>query len=49
MFDKLAELDIPRESVICLQWRPSRDMQITFVDVETKKKFVSHVVIRFRD
>ena len=49
MFDKLAELNIPKESVVCLQRRPSRDMQITFVDVETKKKFVSNVVIRFRD
>ena len=49
VFAKLAELNIPKESVVCLQWRPLRDMQITFVDVETKKKFVSNIVIRFRD
>ena len=45
VFDKLAELDIPRESVLCLQQRPSRDMLITFVDMETKLKFVNNVVI----
>ena len=49
VFDKLAELDIPRESVTCLHRRPSRDMQITFVDVETKNKFVSNVALRFQD
>ena len=49
VFDKLAELDIPRESVTCLHRRPSRDMQITFVDVETKNKFVSNVALRFTD
>ena len=49
VFDKLTELEIPRESVLCLQKRPSRDMLITFVDEETKNKFVSCVAVRFRD
>ena len=49
VFNKLAELDIPRESVVCLQRCPSRDMIITFVDEETKNKFVSNVVLRLRD
>lgn len=49
VFDKLAELEIPRESVTCLQRRPSRDMVITFIDVETKNKFVSNVALRFHD
>ena len=44
VFDKLTELDIPRESVVCLQRRPSRDMLITFVDMETKIKFVNNVI-----
>ena len=49
VFDKLVELDFPRESVLCLQRRPSGDMVITFVDQKTKRKFVSRVVIRFWD
>ena len=49
VFDKLAELGIPRESIVCLQRRPSRDMLITFKDEETKNKFVSRVTVRFRD
>lgn len=49
VFDKLGEMGIPRESVVCLQRRPSRDMLITFIDEETKNKFVSCVSIRFRD
>ena len=46
---KLAELEITRESVTCLQWHPSHDMVITFVDVETKNKFVSNVALHFND
>jgi len=38
VFDKLGEIGIVRESVVCLQRRPSRDMLITFIDVETKNK-----------
>ena len=49
VFDKLAKLEIPREAVTCLQRRPSRDMVITFIDVETKNKFVSNVALRFHD
>ena len=49
VFDKLTELDIPRESVLCLQRRPSGDMVITFTNEHVKKKFVSNVVIRFRE
>ncbi len=49
VFDKLAELDIPRESVVCLARRPSRDMIITFKDQATKNHFVSYVAIRFHD
>ena len=49
VFDKLVELDIARESVTCLQRRPLHNMVITFVDVETKNKFVSYVVLRFRN
>ena len=49
VFDKLAELEIPRESVVCLQRHPSPYMLITFVEMETKNKFVSHVAICFRD
>ena len=48
VFDKLTQLDIPRESVLCLQRRPSGDMVITFTNEQVKKKFVSNVVIRFR-
>jgi len=49
VFDKLAELDIPRESVVCLQRRPSRAMLITFKTEQIKNKFVSRVTVRFRD
>ena len=49
VFDKLEELGIPRDSVVCLQRRPSRDVLITFIDEETKNKFVSCVAVRFRD
>ena len=35
VFDKLSELDIPHEAVVCLQRRPSRDMLITFKDEGT--------------
>ena len=49
VFDKLDELAIPRESVVCLQRRPSREVLITFTDEATKNKFVSAVVLRFRD
>lgn len=49
VFDKLKQLDIPRESVLCLQRRPSGDMVITFTNEHVKKKFVSNVVIRFRE
>ena len=47
VFDKLVESDIARESVTCLQRRPLHDMVITFVDMETKNKFVSNVALRF--
>ena len=49
VFDKLAELEIPRESVVCLARRPSRDMIITFKDQATKNPFVSYVAIRFQN
>lgn len=49
VFDKLSQLDIPRESVLCLQRRPSGDTTITFTNEAVKKKFVSHVVLRFRE
>ena len=49
VFDKLAELEIPRESIVCLSRRPSRDMVITFKDQATKNHFVSYVAIRFHD
>ena len=49
VFNKLVKLEIPRESLTCLQRRPSLDMVITFVDVETKNTFVSNVALRFRD
>lgn len=47
VLDKLSALEIPRESVLCLQRRPSGDMVITFTNEHVKKKFVSNVVIRF--
>ena len=49
VFDQLSKLDIPRESVLCLQRRPSGDTTITFTNEAVKKKFVSHVVLRFRE
>ena len=49
VFDKLSQLDILRESVLCLQRRPSGDTIITFINETVKKKFVSQVVLRFRD
>ena len=49
VFDKLPQLDIPCESVFCLQRRPSGDTIITFTNETVKKKFVSHVVLRFRE
>ena len=49
VFDKLAELDIPQESILCLQQRPSGDMVITFNSEDVKKKFVSLVAIRIRE
>ena len=49
VFDELEELGIPRESVVCLQRRPSREVLFTFVDEETKNKFVSYIAIRWRD
>lgn len=49
VFDKLAALEILRESVLCLQRHPSEDMVITFMNEHVKKKFVSNVVIHFRE
>ena len=49
VFTKLAELEIPQETVVCLARRPSRDMVITFIDQDTKNHFVSYVGLRFQD
>jgi len=43
VFDKPEQLGFPRGAVLCLQRCPSRDMLITFVDEDTKKKFISCV------
>lgn len=49
VFDKLSALEILRKSVLCLQRRHSGDMVITFTNEHVKKKFVSNVVIHFRE
>lgn len=47
VFEKLTQFEIPRESVLCLQRRPSGDILLTFTNEAVKRKFVSCVSIRF--
>ena len=49
VFDKLEEVDIPKELVVCLQWRPSGEVLITFIDEDTKSLFVRYVAVCSRD
>lgn len=48
VFDKLEELGFPREAVVCIQRRPSRNILITFVDKDTINKFISCVSIHLK-
>ena len=48
VFDKLQEVGIPREAVVCMQRRPGHDMLVTFINEEIKNKFVSSVAFRYR-
>ena len=49
VFDELEELEIRKESVVCLQRRPSGEVLITFIDEDTKWHFVSYIAVCFRD